>query len=169
MINIKFFLVILGFFSLLHCKSKKATEKYSEIPSENKTENTLNAQSQITIKQGETLFLKNEKMNISFNDITEDSRCPTDVNCVWAGVAVADITVMGVATRPMNISVATSSFPNKGYSKNAVFNGYDISLVSVSPYPSKGNSEKDMSGNYQITLQIVKASENSSPNSTTKK
>jgi hypothetical protein len=51
-------------------------------------------------------------MNVTFKGISEDSRCPKDVNCIWAGVAVAQVEVMGTATRPMVLNLA--SMDNKG-------------------------------------------------------
>ena len=38
-------------------------------------------------RKTEYLFRK-EKVNITFNKVTEDNRCPMNARCVWAGYAL---------------------------------------------------------------------------------
>lgn len=45
----------------------------------------VSATSEVTIKVGETTFVDN--IEIRFGAVPEDSRCPEDVQCVWAGNA----------------------------------------------------------------------------------
>jgi uncharacterized Zn finger protein len=42
---------------------------------------------------GETASLNGEDLRIQFLEISEDSRCPRDVTCVWEGRAIAIIKV----------------------------------------------------------------------------
>lgn len=106
----------------------------------------------IYFKEKENKFLKDFEMNVTFNKITEDSRCPKGVNCVWEGVAVAELTVMGTYTRPMTINLSTLNNSAKGYQNSTVFNGYKITLESVTPYPTSSSKKAD--GKYQIGITI---------------
>jgi hypothetical protein len=42
---------------------------------------------------GETTGVKGEDLTIRFLEISEDSRCPSDVQCIWEGRAIAIIEV----------------------------------------------------------------------------
>lgn len=38
-----------------------------------------------TVEIGKTAFIPAQKLRVGFERVTEDSRCPKDVDCVWAG------------------------------------------------------------------------------------
>lgn len=113
----------------------------------------------IYLKEGENKFFKEYEMNVTFKGVSEDSRCPEGVNCVWAGAGVANVELMGVATRPMTVAISTVNMKGRNLSKSAVFNGYKIELKELSPYPSNSNKDK-LSGNYTIGIVINKVAEN---------
>ena len=115
----------------------------------------------IYLKEGETKFLKEFGMNITFKKITEDSRCPKDVNCIWSGVATAEIEVMGLETRPMTLKISTIDQGNKYFAVQQ-FKGYDISLTSLTPETTSEKRMKDLQGNYRVGLKIKKSTGNSS-------
>ena len=48
---------------------------------------------EFSLSIGETAHLKGEQLQITFLEISEDSRCPRNVTCVWEGRAVAVIEV----------------------------------------------------------------------------
>ena len=108
----------------------------------------------VYLKEGENKFVKEYQMNVTFKQMSEDSRCPKDVNCIWAGVATADVEFMGVATRPMTLQISTINDANKGYTKTQSFNGYNISLVSVTPETTSEKGFKALKGTYQIGLKF---------------
>lgn len=110
----------------------------------------------IFFNEGENRFLNEYEMNVTFKKMGEDSRCPTGVNCIWQGVATADIEFMGTYTRPHTVKLSTLDMPAKGYSKSTVFNGYRVTLVGVEPYPTESKGFKSLSGNYKIAITIVK-------------
>lgn len=110
----------------------------------------------IYLKEGENKFLKEYEMNVTFKKMAEDSRCPKDVNCVWAGVATADVEFMGLATRPVTLKLSTMSDAKKGYSKAQQFNGYTVSLVQVSPETTSAKGYNTLKGNYTIGLKFEK-------------
>lgn len=144
---------------LINCK----THKGAQVPLKDDVENSGNITnnntdgSVIYFNEGENRFLDEYQMNVTFKGISEDSRCPKDVNCIWAGVAVAEIEVMGTATRPMTLSLATLDNKGRNYHQSADFNGYTITLIEVNPYPGSMEGSKDLKGKYKIGLTIKKS------------
>lgn len=112
----------------------------------------------VYLKEGENKFFKEYEMNVTFKKMTEDSRCPKDVNCIWAGVATAEVEVMGLYTRPVTLKLSTMSDAKKGYNKSQEFNGYTISLVEVTPETTSAKGFKALQGSYRIGLQFSKGS-----------
>ncbi len=112
----------------------------------------------IYLKEGENKFLKEYEMNVTFKKMTEDSRCPKDVNCIWAGVATAEVEFMGLYTRPVTLKLSTLNDSKKGYAKSQEFNGYTISLVKVTPETNSAKGFKALQGSYRIGLQFSKGS-----------
>lgn len=124
-----------------------------------------NQQGVVYLSEGESKFLQQYQMNVSFRGITEDSRCPAGVDCIWEGVASAEVEVMGTATRPMVLKLSTMQDANKGYEKAQSFNGYSITLISVTPGTTSSKGFEQLRGKYKIGLKF---SRSSAQNPTTK-
>jgi hypothetical protein len=159
----KTILYSLGIWSLVNCSTQKKTEANDKQLSstEVKTKTPMKGEQVIYFNEGENRFMKEYQMNVTFKGISEDSRCPKDVNCIWAGAAVAQIEVMGTATRPMTLHLATTDNKGRNYTTSADFNGYKITLTEVNPYPSAAEGSKSLNGKYRIGITISKAGENS--------
>lgn len=120
-------------------------------------QDVVNAKSgMVSLKEGENKFVKELGMNVTFKKIVEDSRCPKDVNCVWEGVATAEIEVMGLETRPMTLRISTLTQGEK-YKKVQQFNGYNISLDQLTPETTSGKGMKQLQGSYKIVLKFNKS------------
>lgn len=153
----------LGLFTLANCNAQKETKKPVKIAVTTATKETKpmgKDQNIIYFNEGENKFFKEYEMNLTFKGISEDSRCPEGVNCMWAGVAVAKVEVMGLATRPMIINLATTENASRNYHQSSDFNGYTISLENVNPYPNSKDGAKALSGKYKIGIVIKKSEEN---------
>lgn len=152
----------LGLLFLINCNAQKETKTSTKVNVDETgtTKVTQKDAEIIYFSEGENKFLKEQQMNVTFKRISEDSRCPKDVNCIWAGVAVAQVEVMGTTTRPMTLSLASTDNKAKNYSQSATFNGYTISLVDVQPYPNAAEGAKALNGKYKIGITIKKAGEN---------
>ncbi|KMQ70002.1 hypothetical protein ACM39_00265 [Chryseobacterium sp. FH2] len=153
----------LGVLTLSNCSAQKEMNTSTKTSvTEIKETKSMNKEGEVIyFTEGENKFLKEAEMNLTFKGISEDSRCPTDVNCVWAGVAVANVEVMGLATRPAMLNLATTDNAGRNYFKTAEFNGYTISLVEVTPYPNSKEGVKALAGKYRIGITIKKAEEKS--------
>ncbi|MEC3875912.1 hypothetical protein [Chryseobacterium salviniae] len=144
---------------LINCKTQKGAQvplKDDVENSGNITENSTDG-SVIYFNEGENRFLDEYQMNVTFKGISEDSRCPKDINCIWAGVAVAQLEVMGTATRPMTLSLASTENKERNYHQSADFNGYTITLAEVQPYPGSVEGTKGLKGKYKIGITIRKS------------
>ena len=105
----------------------------------------------ITLEFSRIASVEDEKILIEFTDLTEDSRCPVNVTCVWEGqVTVAlNISMDGKESGSLNLT------SRAGHEKLALadFNGYSIRLAKVEP--PKTQDEIELS-EYIITLIFSK-------------
>ena len=118
----------------------------ARIIDEHKTGNDIQA-GEIKIPFGETISL--DDLKITFYDI-EDSRCPSDVTCVWEGKVRAMIRISNSTHDiggPHSIGFVQESF-----------SPYLITLKDIQPYPI--STEKP---DYVATLDIAKTSEFTDP------
>ncbi len=157
----KAIILSLGIFALTGCdaqKKSKASSNASQVQTNPKViPSTTEKDGVLYLSEGENKFLKEYQMNVTFKGISEDSRCPEGVNCIWAGAALAQVEVMGTATRPAILNLASMDFPARNYRQSAEFNGYFITLQDVSPYPKQQEGAKALEGKYKIGITIKKA------------
>ena len=154
----------LGIFALTGCdaqKKAKPENKNTQTSTNTKTVDQKNGI--IYLNEGENKFLRESDMNVTFKGISEDSRCPEGVNCIWAGVAVAQVEVMGTSTRPMVLYLATMNHPGKNYHQSADFNGRTITLEEVTPYPKAEGGTSALAGKYKIGISIKNMETPSNP------
>ena len=117
----------------------------------------------VYLKEGENLFLDEYKMNVTFKGMVEDSRCPKNVDCIWAGNATAEVEFMGLYTRPVLLKISTTNDAKKGHVTKQGFNGYSITLVEVSPETTSDKGFKALKGSYKIALKFEKETNDNSP------
>lgn len=89
------------------------------------------------------------RLTVKFVSLVEDSRCPTDVNCVWAGNAKVQIKVTGRRGASKTFELNTNLEP-----KTVTFEGYEIKLEGLTPAP-KSNIKINRNG-YTATLAVRK-------------
>ncbi|MBV8325740.1 hypothetical protein [Chryseobacterium sp.] len=155
----------LGILALTGCDAQKKIKTETKTSEMSTSTASTKASDQkgdiIYFTQGQNKFLKEAEVNITFKGISEDSRCPEGTNCIWAGVAVAKIEVMGITTRPETISLASMDHPARNYHQSADFNGYTITLQEVTPYPKSSDGLRIPAEKYKIGI-TVKKTENTS-------
>ena len=158
-----FYKIIIPSFALLlliNCNAQKETKSSEKVTKNDKINKNIEGKI-IYFTEGENKFLPEYQMNVTFKNVSEDSRCPEGVTCVWQGAAVANIEFMGTTTRPMTIPLATTENTGRNYHKSTFFNGYTISLVEVNPAPAAGEGAKSLAGKYRIGIVITKGGEDS--------
>ena len=95
----------------------------------------------------EKRFSRN-KLFVRFVELVEDSRCPTDANCVWAGNAKIKVRVRGNG-RSHDLTLDTN-----GPSQSAIAEGYSIKLIGLTPQP-RSNIRINRNG-YVATIEALK-------------
>lgn len=83
------------------------------------------------IKQGETIGLNSGQLTIKFVGIVQDSRCPREMYCAWAGQAVINLALQD-ATHPLTLVKLTLDNEPKTMPE---FPGYKIKFSTLTPYP----------------------------------
>jgi hypothetical protein len=106
---------------------------------------TVPLNQEFEIKVGERVSV--EGLQIGFETVAEDSRCPVDVTCVWAGNAKVILKLSKRGRRPAQINLNTGLEP-----KHKLYYGYDVKLVSLNPHLKKG--ERIKRGDYVATLVV---------------
>ena len=144
--NAQLFVIVFGFLAITF--GILGQESFAQ--SSGHVSKEANLDSEFLLQFNQSLELKSENMKITFLNVTSDSRCPSDVTCVWQGKADIDVNLQ---KDDQNITV---SLPIGGDSnqKKAVFNQYLIQLVDLSPYPvSTKNIQYD---EYAAKINITK-------------
>lgn len=84
-------------------------------------------------------------LSLTFNSVVSDSRCPVDVQCVWAGTVSANVTLESESEKTtLDIAMNESA---------VIFAGYAISIVSVLP-ATKSDTPIE-SSDYRITFHVA--------------
>ncbi len=90
------------------------------------------------------------RLSVKFVELIEDSRCPVDTNCIWAGNAKIKLRVSKNG-RSHDLTLDTN-----GPNQSVTAEGYSIKLVGLTPAP-RSNIRINRNG-YVATLEAVKAS-----------
>ena len=99
---------------------------------------------------GQAASIEGTDVAILFRSVTTDSRCPVDVQCVWAGDAAVLLTVSpGSQGEEHDLTLHTGVEP-----KTAAVSGYEIRVTGVSPAPHSGTPIPASS--YRVTLQVTR-------------
>lgn len=104
----------------------------------------------VLVKVGQQKVVRTNGITVKFESVIEDSRCPADVNCIWAGIAKIKIRLS------KNGRKITTELDTMGNNTAVTFYGYSIKLVGLTPEP-RSNVRIDRNG-YMAKLEFVKLS-----------
>lgn len=104
---------------------------------------------EFSLKARREVTLKGEGLRIKFAEVKNDSRCPADVTCVWAGNAAVrlEVNLRGRGSKSLTLNTMGNSQPVE-------YRGYKVSLVGLSPYPRSNQSIAPR--DYVVTLLVSK-------------
>lgn len=88
----------------------------------------------LSIPLGQSAFVDGGRLEIRFDARVADSRCPANVNCVWAGDAHVRVT-----TRLAGGSASTADLHSGVEPRTISTDRYEISMVGMTPYPGAGD------------------------------
>ncbi len=100
------------------------------------------------IRIGESLSVGSIDLRFAFIEISEDSRCPSEVVCIWAGQVVVLVALEAgrddLYSENLTVGVGAAAVANIG--------GYLVEAVSVEPYPfgTRAIAHTD----YELVLKI---------------
>jgi hypothetical protein len=105
-----------------------------------------------TLKAGESARIEAEALEVRFEGVPADSRCPKDVDCVWEGDATVRVRLQ-VGSRPgERLELHTSARERT----SVAYDGYEIRLLQLAPYPVSGRTIEQ--GDYAATLEVTRES-----------
>lgn len=99
---------------------------------------------------GQTFQRAGGDLTITFNGISEDSRCPRGVSCVWAGQAIARFRLEADTSREIQL-VMQDGQPRLAVTEAL---GHVFTLQEVNPYPESG--KKIGEGEYRVVVKVDK-------------
>jgi hypothetical protein len=99
----------------------------------------------IQLAPGQWATFKTENLEVKFAGIDDDSRCPNDVTCVWAGEVVVRLTVRR-DSRSKEVSVRET--------QALAVDGYTFSILQV--LPPRASSGPVAAADYRVTLKITR-------------
>ena len=100
---------------------------------------------------GQTASIEGEKLVIKFKAVLEDSRCPINVVCVWAGNGKVEFEILDIDGQNKTVILNTEEEP-----KARTLKGHKLKLISLNPPRIDGVSIS--SGDYSVTLRVEKKS-----------
>ena len=86
---------------------------------------------QVEVQIGHEQKVANGGIRLKFVDLIEDSRCPTDTQCIWAGNAKIKISLSNAGRRAKLFEINTGIKP-----QTILFAGYEIKIVKLTPAPA---------------------------------
>jgi hypothetical protein len=106
---------------------------------------------------GQTVNINGEGMAIKFVELTNDSRCPKGVQCIWAGEAKCQLSIVYYNNETQNVPVTIELIENggiDGYSRaNWVNNNGEYKFsFKLMPYPESGKTIN--SADYHLLMII---------------
>lgn len=113
--------------SLISCSQQDNLDKDLDI----RAEVSKTVAEEFDLALGETVLIKPESLTISFKDVTEDSRCPLNVQCIWAGRVSIQLEIIH---NNRELAVVLSKGDGKGTDTFDI-DDIRITLIEVLPYP----------------------------------
>ncbi len=101
---------------------------------------------EVVLGPGDVVNLPDQGYVLTFKEITQDSRCPTTAECIWAGDAGVRLNVQG--TEAKDCTLHTTLEP-----KAITLQRLGIALRQVAPYPELGKHIDSL--DYRVTLTLT--------------
>ena len=108
----------------------------------------------MTVRVGQQKTVGKGDLKVSFVKLIEDSRCPVNAKCVWAGNAKIKIAVSRPGEAKRTFELNTGLEP-----RSVTVFGYEIKLTNVAPYPgtnAKTDPRKPVAKPQTATFTITK-------------
>lgn len=103
---------------------------------------------EFTLRPGDVADLPQAGLTLRFEEVSEDSRCPAGVQCVWEGRAIVQLTAIGPddASRRIDLELRTPPHGEELY-------GYRLEFLRLAPPARSGRRIEP--NEYRATLRLV--------------
>lgn len=125
------FIILISFFFAVSCSDETIIDNFEL----NKLQ---------TFIPGITYHLENTETTFRINSV-DDSRCPTNAQCVWEGLAQIELVFQSLATDTLRLNTMDN--------QSDTIENYVFQLMEVEPYPELDKEVKLK--DYRITLNIL--------------
>lgn len=102
------------------------------------------------LQVGQSAAVEGRALEVLFEAVVTDSRCPKGEACVWEGDAIVRLSVQGVDGVEARLELHTAS---KGPA-SAGHGGWSVHLVALEPHPVTGRVIPQAA--YVVTLRVVR-------------
>jgi hypothetical protein len=106
---------------------------------------------ELSLGIGQAASIEGEKLVIKFKSVLEDSRCPVNAVCVWAGNGKVEFDILDIDGQNKTVILNTEDEP-----KAIILKGHKLTLVSLNPPRIDGVSISP--GDYSVTLRVDRKS-----------
>ncbi|MGL5830932.1 MAG: hypothetical protein ACRCZE_02165 [Candidatus Altimarinota bacterium] len=151
-------IILLSIITLTACNPPISTTKpdvptptESSTPETESTNDSAQPDQPFSLALGESMIFQPAGLTIQFTEVKSDSRCPSDVVCVWAGEATIHIiaTTQGPAVEA-DLVLGDSSNDSIQL-RGDVGGAYNLKFLDLTPYPSS----KSPSDNNQYKATFI--------------
>ena len=104
----------------------------------------------IVLGYGETVTIIPDSVEITFDTVLGDSRCPSDVVCIWEGMATIGLRLVQVPADTHYISLSIRA--SHDLRKDTL--GFRLNLMELAPYPISTVPRND--SNYVATISVFR-------------
>ena len=113
----------------------------------------------ILFELGRPIPIGSKGLKFILRDITEDSRCPAEAHCVWAGrvKALFWIELPNEPDEPVEPGHHVEIVYTAGRKSIERIDNYILEILEVKPLPGLGRQIPD--GDYRISARVVRAKE----------
>ena len=99
--------------------------------------------------------LGNAEVSIRFDEVTEDSRCPANANCVWEGNAKIKFTFFLISEKQViPFEIYATEIPQLQIKNDTIISDYRVEMISLEPYPE--TSDEIPQASYTAEIRVEK-------------
>jgi Zn finger protein HypA/HybF involved in hydrogenase expression len=101
------------------------------------------------LKVGESAQIEAAALQIGFEEVSGDSRCPKGEQCIWEGDATVRVCLQKASETKETHELHTAAKEQSEVS----YLGYEVKLLGLAPYPISGRSIEP--ADYVVTLEVT--------------
>jgi hypothetical protein len=109
-------------------------------------DNFVEIDTEFSLHIGESVIIKGHEIELKFVDVLEDSRCPSDVQCIWEGTVSLRINIQYESQDLGNFALNASNL------HKVSFMGYYVKFKELKPYPV--STENIPKTSYRATFKV---------------